>query len=576
MRLSVFTKLFIVFLLIISPLYLLVFYLHAAGYNQLKQEIYTSTLNNTDLYISNLENELRKTIYSSVQLINSQDIHEIALLDEIPADLEVFYGFTRIQRQLAWLRESLNYIEDAYVLFPLSGAKVTYRSRQQMTEADYARINDNTFYSGFPFINYAPDDGLYVNFSSEYHLPAPPPEQVRWLIVTKIDVAKIKKELDSYFIGPYDQNAFIGEVNGFNMTGHLEGGILSEIGEQVYSLTGNKGIVTMSLQSANILVAYRRSAFLRSSFVLFTREQQLLSTLNDYRNWIWIITGIMVILLVIFTILTRRVVAIPMNRLIYAVKQGITGDLDNNIAYNAKEEFGYIYKQFNEMLLVHRQAINQLYEQDLLLKDTELKMLQYQINPHFLYNTFFTMYQLSQAEEYMGLQEMLLHIGNYFNFITKSEGFIPLSDEISFCVDYIGIQTIRFSNRITVEVESLPVEHAALLIPRITLQPLLENCYKHGLVNKELGGLICLRYIVNGPLLIICVEDNGDELTENDLRRIQKGLEEDKDSSTLGIRNVHKRLCAHFGEGYGIKVSRSALGGLLAEVYLPVGETKNV
>jgi two-component system sensor histidine kinase YesM len=563
MRLSVFSKIFLVFLAAVSSLYLLSLYMHTKSYSMLTREIYASALSNINMYIANVESGLRGIIYSSVQLINSEDITDIALLNEIPADIAVFQKITRLQRQLAILIESFDYIEETYVLFPSSGIKVTYRSRQQMGEADYAKVNDSSFYTGFPFISYAADSGTYVNYSSEYHIASPQPENVRWLIVTKINTAKIMKEADEFFTGDYDEFAFIGEANGLTITSHLNQETFNGILEHQASFNDEMGFNAITTSLDDILAAHRRSDVLRSRFILFTKQRTFLSELSAYRNWIWIVTATMAVLLVVFTVITRRIVSVPINRVIAAIRRGITGELENDIKYRVNEEFEYIYKQFNEMLAVHRKNINRLYEQ-------EIKVLQYQINPHFLYNTFFTMYQLSQAEEYTGLQEMLLRMGNYFKFITKGREFITLAEEVDFCLNYTAIQTIRFSNRINALIENYPEEHAGIVIPRITLQPLLENCYKHGLSNKEKDGLLRMSFDDDGHALTVIIEDNGDRLTEDTLQSIRRGLDEEDDSTTIGLRNVHKRLRSYYGDAYGISVSRSTLGGLRVEAKLPL------
>lgn len=576
MRLSVFTKIFLVFLLAVSPLYMLSVYLHTLGRNQIRHEIYMSTLNSVDLYISYVESRIEGVINTTVQLINNDDIAEIGRLDVLPADFNLFMSIERIQRELASLLRLFEYIEETYVLFPFSGIKIAHNGLLDMTEFDYARINDTSFYTGFPFVNCPLSGGVYLNFSSSFHMELyadPLPDEIRWLIVTKIDIDRIADDIQTFFSDDFDHISSIGDVHGITIMHHFDRDVLFYVYEEVISgLLDDTGMDTVLIGSRNILFAYRRSASLQSTFVLFTDEQHVFSILAMQPYWIWIISGTMAFLLVIFTVLTRRVVAIPMNRLIVAIKQGITGGFDNNnIKYESNEEFEYIYKQFNDMLKLHRKTIDKMYAQELMIKDTELKMLQYQINPHFLYNTFFTMYQMLQAESYDDLQEIMAGVGRYFNFITKSESFIPLSEEMDFCIDYIKIQTIRFSERIASEIENTPEDFRDVLIPRITLQPLLENCFKHGLVNKESDGLIRLCFVDSKDNIIICIEDNGEELSDSSLQNIQQGLSEEGDSKTLGIRNVHKRLRSYYGKGHGISVSRSTLGGLLVELRLPKG-----
>ncbi|MCL2362820.1 MAG: histidine kinase [Defluviitaleaceae bacterium] len=574
MRLSIFSKIFLVFLLVVSPLYSLSAYFYIWGRNQTREEIYRSAINNINLYISNVESGIERVINTSVQLINNHDMWDIGMRDYLPAEINVFMTMERIGREAESLRRAFEYVEDVSILFPFSGVRVTgYGNWVNMTEEDFERVNDTDFYVGFPFINYGPSGGVYINFSSQYYREIygePSPEEIRWIIVTRIDVARISGDIYMFFADGFDQMAFVGDANGLTIKTHVDEDMLWDIlGRDIIS-DSEMGIMTFELGGENIVLAYRRSPVLRSLFVLFVEEGQLFSVLGVYRNWLWIMTATMAGLLVIFTALTRRVVAVPINKLIAAIKQGIGGDLDNKIRYQSNEEFEYIYKQFNDMLKIHRQAIDQLYAQELTIKDTELKMLQYQINPHFLYNTFFTMSQLLQMGGYDDLQEIMSRMGKYFNFITKGADFILLSEEMNFCEDYMGIQTIRFSNRIAAEIEDLPGDCHSIRVPKLIIQPLLENCYKHGLKNKEEGGVIRLEFSREEGRLIVSIEDNGDELTDPDLIRIQTGLDQNEDAETLGIRNVHNRLKFYFGDEYGLKVMRSDLGGLMVEMGIPM------
>jgi two-component system sensor histidine kinase YesM len=197
-------------------------------------------------------------------------------------------------------------------------------------------------------------------------------------------------------------------------------------------------------------------------------------------------------------------------------------------------------------------------------------MLQYQINPHFLYNTFFTMRLALEAAEYDTLKQIIFHLGSYFGFITRSDKFITLKEEMKFCIDFLNIQSIRFVGRITIDIENTPEDWKDKLVPRIIIQPLLENCFKHGLANKEKDGRIAVRFLPNNSSLIIQIEDNGDELSDERLQSIQDGLNQNETSDTLGLHNVHQRLLSYFGDAYGLTVHRGELGGLLAELRLPI------
>jgi len=500
-RLSLFSKIFLIFLLTISPLYILSVYFYSWGRGQVRQEMHTAMMGNIDLYISNVESGMALIINSSAHLINNDDIHTIGSLSELPTDLETIGKVRRIQRLLAGTTGVYEYMSEVYVLFPHSGMKITRRNLLAMTQLDHAQAGDSAFFTGFPFINCTHSGNTYINFSSQYHLAhfgQPQVEEIQWIIVTRIDTERLQQDTLAFF---GENIAFIGGINGLNINADADDQIL----------------------------AYRHSPSLGSTFLLFGDEAQIFNILNFFSWQIWILTAVMAGLLALFVLATRRVI-----------------------------------------LPIHRAAIDKLYQQELLLKDTELKMLQYQINPHFLYNTFFTMYQMLQASRYENLKLIMFHIGRYFSFITKSDDFIPISNEMQFCTDYMEIQILRFSNRIKAEIEPLPEEVQNMRIPRLSLQPFLENCFKHGLTNKEQDGLIRLRFVLSNETVKICIEDNGEELTDETLHTIRHALAEHTDSNALGIRNVHKRLQSYFGGKYGITAHRSKLGGLLIEVELPI------
>jgi two-component system sensor histidine kinase YesM len=471
-------------------------------------------------------------VTNAVSLINNTDLQELSNYSELPHP-NVYLLINRIQRELTGLTENFKYIEDSYILLPQSGTKLTGRSFRRMNAFDYQCAANSMFYSGHPFINYKPNGGVYVNFSSDYYMEHPSPERVNYIIVTKIDIEKINKEFYQYFTGDIDEICFIGDANGLTIKNNTAKTVYAELAAFAERVEGGGGIEVLRLNSINrdMLVAYCRSSYLKTTFVLFAEEYKLLSSLSVYRHWIWILTAMMLILLIVFTLWTRVII--------------------------------------NGMLRSQQIAMDKIHTQELLIKDTEYKMLQYQINPHFLYNTFFTMRLTLEAAEYDILKQIIFHLGSYLGFITRSDNFIPLEEEMKFCTDYLNIQSIRFAGRITVNIENTPEDWKDRLIPRIIIQPLLENCFKHGLANKEKDGRIALRFLRGDGSMVIQIEDNGDELSDERLQGIQESLNQNKTSDTLGLRNVHQRLLSYFGGTYGLSVRRGGLGGLLAELKLP-------
>src|SRR5690606_5383170 len=121
---------------------------------------------------------------------------------------------------------------------------------------------------------------------------------------------------------------------------------------------------------------------------------------------------------------------------------------------------------------------------------------------------------------------------------------------------YIQIQNIRFSNRIEVEVDSLPEEAAELIVPKLIIQPIVENSFKYALEQKEEDGIIRLSFALDEQFVRINVEDNGDELNEHNLQELRQYLLLSSDETEqTGIRNVHRRLMIMFGSDSGLRLS---------------------
>jgi two-component system sensor histidine kinase YesM len=157
-------------------------------------------------------------------------------------------------------------------------------------------------------------------------------------------------------------------------------------------------------------------------------------------------------------------------------------------------------------------------------------------------------------------------LGKYFEFITyNNDDMITLAEEMRHTKMYVEIQNYRFSERMTVEMEELPDNCRAIMVPKLILQPVVENAYKYALERKRRDGRLHIGVRSLNGLVEISVEDNGDQLSDEEIERLSAELERAGDGTeSTGILNVHRRLTLTFGEGCGLKVSRGALGGFKA------------
>lgn len=139
--------------------------------------------------------------------------------------------------------------------------------------------------------------------------------------------------------------------------------------------------------------------------------------------------------------------------------------------------------------------IDEVYVQTNLAQRAQLKQLQAQINPHFLYNSFFVLSRRVKRHDFENAQELAKHLGNYFQFLARNESdFVMLRQEVEHAKSYAAIQGTRFISRLSIEFGELPVECEGILVPRLILQPLLENAFEHGLENKMKDGILKVSF----------------------------------------------------------------------------------
>nr|WP_240547958.1 histidine kinase [Paenibacillus lignilyticus] len=264
----------------------------------------------------------------------------------------------------------------------------------------------------------------------------------------------------------------------------------------------------------------------------------------------------------------------PLKRLIQAFKILETDNLNISIRPQGDIEFGYLYRSFDRMVDKLRGSIQENYEQKIALQHSELKQLQSQINPHFLYNSFFNIYMISRSGDAENAATLAQRLGSYYQFITRSgSDEVTLDLEYRHAVDYCDIQGIRFSNRITIEAAKLPEVCKPLLVPRLLIQPVVENAFEHAFEDGMRRGNVTVQVEYEEDRLCISVEDDGDTLTDEALELLHERLADVSASQEkTGLFNVCRRIRLKFGQRSGIFVSRSALGGLKADMIIHFNE----
>lgn len=252
------------------------------------------------------------------------------------------------------------------------------------------------------------------------------------------------------------------------------------------------------------------------------------------------------------------------------------GDLDITEKIQGLDEIGIVDNHFNKMVSRLQSLIRNNYIQQLERREAELNALQFQINPHFLYNTLESINSIASVAKCFEICEISHKLGEMFRYsinISRSE-FVTLGKELNHIENYIYIQKVRFSDKFEV-FYNIEEEARDCKILKFILQPIVENAIIHGFENRTGTGCIEIGAYVKDGCLFIQVEDDGNGMTEEQVEELNSRINKKEDivlkkyKKSIGIRNVNMRIKLACGEDYGITVKSQSNAGTQVILKLP-------
>ena len=231
------------------------------------------------------------------------------------------------------------------------------------------------------------------------------------------------------------------------------------------------------------------------------------------------------------------------------------------------KEVQELSSSFGHMVIRIQQLVTTVREEEINLRKTELKALQAQINPHFLYNTLDSIAWMCEQGRNTDAVKMVHALATLFRIsISKGHELIPIAKEIEHAKSYLQIQKYRYKNRFTYQFHVDP-DCLEYLCNKITLQPIIENAIAHGLDLLVDEGRIDVDVRQVGDDIVFCVEDNGVGMSQEQIVSIME--HGPKDRTGIGIRNVNDRLKIYFGKDYGLHITSQLDVGTRVEIRMP-------
>lgn len=279
-------------------------------------------------------------------------------------------------------------------------------------------------------------------------------------------------------------------------------------------------------------------------------------------------TAVLIVIVLIYSLRFTKRITKPIGTLAQKAQNFGGGEFSLEPLESTSTEIDMLDKGFNEMVSRIDMLMEKQIEDQKDLHRAELELLQAQINPHFLYNTLDSIVILAQSKRNDEVIEMVTSLSVFFhNSLSKGKDIITLRVERDQVTSYLKIQHIRYSDIINYEI-SIPEELLDYLVPKLVLQPIVENAIYHGTKSKRGIGNIIISGESQGDDILLQVKDDGAGMNEEQLAALQSSVYEDRHTG-LGLVNVHKRIKLYCGENYGLSFDSELGRGTTVSILLP-------
>ena len=520
--------------------------------------------------IDQLALSLDRTMAGQRSLLYDTDINRLGVTPGYFTQPQKIRAMLRVMERMDQLDNSSPFIRNAEFLAPAIGRAISGSEVNPLEENEYRRWNEL----------YLAGERTFIQADGEYYIVMPYPSYHNYLKESGASYllrVQVDRQAVSSFLASHSARAdeafflFVGEgemvcaVNEASVSLDRDGLYRQALDPSVLEIAGK--------DQRHYLVSAVQSGAANQPFTLVKLQpaQQAFSELTTQRNFFITLFILVILINLLYMLHLWHIIYKPLNKLSKAFQQVEQGNFGLRIHHSRDDDFAGIYHSFNHMNGRLGELIEEVYMQTIRTQRAELKQLQSQINPHFLYNNLFMIRSLAQLGDTDMIETLAADLGEYFRYINRTGSQeVPLSMEAAHARNYAQLQDMRFSSRIHLNFEPLPAEMENAAVPRLVLQPLIENAYQHGLKDTLTKGELHVGFCAEAGDAVILVEDNGPGVTGRMLEDLTASLLNPDVQETTGLINIHRRLRLRFGEPYGLSFSQSPLGGLRVTMRIPL------
>ncbi|WP_405155857.1 sensor histidine kinase [Paenibacillus sp. FSL K6-0108] len=322
----------------------------------------------------------------------------------------------------------------------------------------------------------------------------------------------------------------------------------------------------VKLNGKKYLVSTVKSSYLDWHLVDVVPLYQILQPISLSRNLFYLFMILLFVVGISASILLYRNIQYPIKKLIQGLRRVQRGDYSVRLHSKDQNEFSFLFHRFNDMSHQIQDLIENVFQEKIRAKEATLKQLQAQINPHFLYNCLGYIINMAQMKDEQAVVSMAHNLSAYYRYTTRVERETSsLKEEINLLVNYLDIQKLR-NGRIEYHID-IPEDMLALSVPRLMLQPIVENSVIHGVAKSYSSGEIRITGEISNGFYKIYIDDDGPGLSPDQLEALNLKMQQPlQEEMGCGLWNTNQRIIHLFGNQSYLLFGPSPLGGFRTEM----------
>lgn len=560
---TIFSKLVTLIILLLIPVLFLYIYTNKVSVDVIKDEIQSSTLSQLSFFLHQFDTTVEQLAMFPIILSSDPYLRDfVDRRSDKPYDR--VKEQTRIAEVLSLQSVSSAWTNDLNLYLPKEKKIVSSNTLASFNEEDFIvfrpsgmwtydlTVREDAKQPGARFVRQLVDPFTADSF-----------DQIKSMIQVSFSETNITAMLNQAKSGgkgdPFFYHAGLPPIGSNTLNNEVISGLIPILGKEQL---GERGYFVSELSGRQYYVFYVQSKQLNWHLVDYVPVEKILLPITKTNSLFYVTVSLLLALSFLAAYLLYRNVQQPIGKLLQGVQQIKKGDLSARIHYKPNNEFDFLIYRFNEMAEQIQDLVERVYAEKIRLNEAKLKQLQAQINPHFLYNSLFFVINTAMLGDTRSVVAMTQNLAEYYRYSTRMENQLAtLREEVKLVVNYLTIHNLRMQG-LQYEI-NVPEEMMEFHVPRLLLQPIVENAVEHGVENQPENGLIVITGCRKGLFNEIIVEDNGIGISDEAIRELEKQLSQPMETDMgYGVWNVHQRLQYAFGEGAGLHLAPSALGGL--------------